>query len=187
MHHPRRQKINFESPKYIQYFSRILNFNTFFHSHSPTHIFYPFFFFSQSIICTFLLLRKFTNHKKNIKPERKRKGKNKNIKKRNEKLQKVHLQILILRSTLHLDLVVTATVGVLPFGIDPLIPSQVTLIPTSFVFNPPTFIFTLVSISIFNMTDPSALFFFFRSDLKEFSASTSRSFDPETTTFLKLV
>jgi hypothetical protein len=46
MHHPRRQKINFESPKYIQYFSRILNFNTFFHSHSPTHIFYPFFFFS---------------------------------------------------------------------------------------------------------------------------------------------
>jgi hypothetical protein len=30
MHHPRRQKINFESPKYIQYFSRILNFNTFF-------------------------------------------------------------------------------------------------------------------------------------------------------------
>jgi hypothetical protein len=44
MHHPRRQKINFESPKYIQYFSRILNFNTFFHSHSPTHIFYPFFF-----------------------------------------------------------------------------------------------------------------------------------------------
>jgi hypothetical protein len=68
-----------------------------------------------------------------------------------------------------------------------LIPSQVTLIPTFFVFNPPTFIFTFVSISIFNITDPFSLFFFFRSDLNEFTASTSRSFDPETTTFLKLV
>lgn len=65
--------------------------------------------------------------------------------------QKVNFHILILRSTLHLESVTVATEGdFLPLGgTRPLIPSQVTLIPTFLLFNPPAWTLTLVSIWIF--------------------------------------
>lgn len=97
--------------------------------------------------------------------------------------QKVHFQILILRSTLHLAPPVLANAGDFPFGSAALIPSHVTLIPTFLLLNPSIFTSTLVSISSFNGTPP----FFFRSDLNPLTESESRSCDVETRIARKVV
>lgn len=89
--------------------------------------------------------------------------------------QKVHFQILIRRSTLHLALETDATVGDLPFGVTPLMSSHVTLIPTFLLFKLSIFTFTFVSIWI----SSGIPLFLFRSDLNDVVESVSRSCDAE--------
>lgn len=88
--------------------------------------------------------------------------------------QKVHLQTLTLKSTLHFALEIEAFDGDFPFGTVTLIPSQMTLIPTFGVFKPPILAFTLVSSFIFN----SNPFLFFKATLNSPADESSSSWLP---------
>lgn len=87
----------------------------------------------------------------------------------------MNIQILIRRSTLQSASETEASVGDFPFGGIPLIPSQLTLIPTFLLFTRPIFTFTFVSISIVRGIPP----FFFRSDLRLVTDSASGSSAPD--------